>query len=43
MKRNGILLLLGGMLAWQPLVAQQTATFAASEYAPLYNGQVEAP
>ena len=31
MKRNGILLLLGGMLAWQPLVAQQTATFAALE------------
>lgn len=43
MKRNGILLLLGGMLAWQPLGAQQTATFAASEYAPLYNGQVETP
>ena len=43
MKRNGILLLLGGMLAWQPLGAQQTVTFAASEYAPLYNGQVEMP
>ena len=43
MKRNGILLLFGGMLALQTVGAQETATFASSEFAPLYNGQVEAP
>lgn len=43
MKRNGILLLFGGMLALTPLGAQQVTTFADSEYAPLYNGQIEAP